>query len=75
MLESACLPGGCRIDDSVLLLLLAFSSFGAATGVYFFNDKLERMLNAERLPPLRWVANALALFAVVLVAAAAVVAL
>ena len=56
--------------DAELLLLLSFSSFGTATGVYFFNDKLEKMLNQERLPPLRWLAGFLVLLAAVLLVAA-----
>jgi uncharacterized membrane protein YbhN (UPF0104 family) len=52
------------------LFLLAFSAAGAASCIYFFNDKLEKMLNIQRLPPLRWLAAAFAVLAVVLVALA-----
>jgi hypothetical protein len=56
--------------DSDVLFLLAFSSIGTATGVYVVNDKLERMLNVDRLPPLRWLAWLLAALGVVLALAA-----
>lgn len=57
-----------KLIDAEVLFLLAFASFGTATGVYFFNDKLEQMLNQERLPPLRWLSAALVLSAGVLLA-------
>jgi hypothetical protein len=56
------------------LLLLAFSSLGAATCIWFFNDKLEKMLNLERLPPLRWLAGVFVAVGAALGLAAGVVA-
>jgi hypothetical protein len=58
-----------------VLLLLAFSSLGAATCVWFFNDKLEKMLNLERFPPLRWLAEGLVVVGALLALAALVVAM
>lgn len=61
-------PWRANIDGGTAILI-GVSSLGAATGIYFFNDKLERMLNQERLAPLRWLAWGFAILGAVIILA------
>ena len=54
--------------DPLLLFLLAFTLFGVALGTFLFNEKLEMILQVERLMPLRWFSGGLLLFVPVLLA-------